>query len=68
MHDKAFKLIDEFVARFDNLQNEADDLKQLQELLDSDVVDFRLLSNSKVTLSHLKQTWKTVKYVSLVYE
>ena len=61
MHDKAFKLIDEFVARFDNLQNEADDLKQLQELLDSDVVDFRLLANSKITLSHLKQTWKTVK-------
>ncbi len=62
-HEKAFALIEEFVKRFEDLQNEAADLKQLQELLDSDIVDFSLLSQTKTTLSHLKKTWKTVEEI-----
>lgn len=60
-HEKAFELIEEFVQRFEDLQNEAADLKQLQELLDSDVVDFGLLADSKTTLAYLKKTWKTIE-------
>lgn len=60
-HEKAFSLIEEFVKRFENLQNEAADLKQLQELLDSDIVDFGILIQSKTTLNYLKKTWKTIE-------
>jgi len=62
-HEQASQLIDEFVTRFEGLQNEAADLKQLQELLDSNVVDFGLLSSARTTLGHLKKAWKTVEEV-----
>ncbi|CAF0814108.1 unnamed protein product [Brachionus calyciflorus] len=59
--DRAFKLLDTFSEKYDSLQNQAEDLKQLQELLESDVVDFGILIQSKATLIILKQTWKTIK-------
>lgn len=60
--ERAFKLLDFFSDKFDNLQNQAEDLKQLQELLDSGIVDFGILIKSKTTLIYLKQTWKTIKF------
>ena len=60
-HDRALSMIEDFFAQFNGLQNQAEDLKQLQELLESDVVDFDILTQSKQTLSHLKLTWKTIR-------
>ena len=61
--EKALKELEVFHNRFDSLQNQAEDLKQLQELLDSSVVDFNKLIQSKTTLFHLKHTWKAVKEI-----
>lgn len=60
-YDRAFKIIDSFNEKYDSLQNQAEDLKQLQELLESDIVDFGILIQSKATLIILKQTWKSIK-------
>ncbi len=60
-YERALKLIEEFNKRFDSLQNQAEDLKQLQELLETSVVDFENLLESKTTLLYLKQTWKTIR-------
>ncbi len=62
-HEQAFKLIDEFVTRYEGLQNEAADLRQLQELLDSSIVDFGMLASSRSTLAYLKKCWKTVEEI-----
>lgn len=60
-YERAFKLLDSFNEKYDSLQNQAEDLKQLQELLESDVVNFGILIQSKATLIISKQTWKTIK-------
>lgn len=58
---KATQKLDDFTARFERLQKEAEDLKQLQELLDSNIIDFSLLVKAKQTISSLKHTWRVIK-------
>ncbi len=60
LFEDAHKTINEFNEQYTNLQKKADDLKQLQELLDSRIIDFDILNNSKMLLSNLKQVWKVV--------
>jgi dynein heavy chain len=60
--NKALQKLDEFTARWERLQKEAEDLKQLQELLDANVVDFSQLINARHTIHCLKQAWKTIKF------
>ena len=60
-HERALNILEEYNKRFDSLQNQAEDLKQLQELLETSVVDFENLVQSKTTLLYLKQTWKAIR-------
>ena len=60
-YDQAYTIMENFLDRYNGLQNQAEDLKQLQELLESNVVDFSLLSKSKNTLYNLKQLWRLVR-------
>jgi hypothetical protein len=59
--DQAYVTMDNFFKRYNNLQNKAEDLKQLQELLESNVVDFNILNKSKTKLYNLKQVWRLVR-------
>jgi dynein heavy chain len=59
----AFVLLTQFSDRFQSLQNKADDLRQLQELLESDIVDFEKLIRSKKVLFFLEQTWKAISEI-----
>jgi dynein heavy chain len=59
--NRAFRLLDDFTNKFDSYQNHAEDLRQLQELLDKHVVDFNVLTKAKITLANLKQTWKSIR-------
>ena len=60
-YDQAYTIMENFFERYNGLQNQAEDLKQLQELLESNVVDFSLLSKSKNILYNLKQLWRLVR-------
>ena len=66
--NKAFSLLDEFQSEFEKLKSEADDLKQLQELLDSNVVDFGQLLKCKTNLLYLNHTWSTIKEIRNVHD
>lgn len=59
--EQATKFLDEYDEKFANLQNQADDLKQLQELCESNIVNFESLNKTKVTLFYLRQVWKVIK-------
>lgn len=59
--EEATKFLDTYDEKIVGLQNQADDLKQLQELLESNVVNFETLSKIRVTLIYLRQTWKIIK-------
>lgn len=58
-------MLDEFTNRLESLQNQAEDLKQLQELLDSNIVDFSQMVKAKTTIFYLRLMWKTIKYVKI---
>jgi dynein heavy chain len=60
-YEKATKFLDYYDEKFSSLQNQADDLKQLQELLESNIVNFDHLSKTKVTLIYSRQLWKVIK-------
>ncbi|XP_040278224.1 dynein beta chain, flagellar outer arm-like [Bufo bufo] len=57
---EAFRIIYNFNARVQILQNEAKDLKELQELLEATVVDFSILNNCEDLLQKLSLVWKHV--------
>jgi hypothetical protein len=61
-YDQAHAIMESFFQRYNGLQNQAEDLKQLQELLESNLVDFTLLTKSKTVLYNLKQLWRLVRY------
>jgi hypothetical protein len=61
--EQALLLIEQFALRYESLQEEAEDLKQLQELLESSIVNFSQMAKSKLTLAYLKQTWKLIRQV-----
>jgi succinylarginine dihydrolase len=58
---QAQQLLNEFSNRQKELDKKALDYKQLQTLLDTDIVDFQKLTQCKDTLKHLTITWKTVR-------
>ena len=58
---RALRFLDDFSKKIDTYQNQAEDLKQLQELLDKHVVDFNILAKAKTTLSYLRQTWSCIR-------
>ena len=63
----AWVIIDNFVKRLDVLENEAQDLIELQELLEANVVNFSLLPQCRVDLNNLKQVWETVRLGGLFF-
>ncbi len=59
--ERAFRLMDDFINKFEAVQNQSEDLKQLQELLETNVVDFNMIAKSRTTLVYLKQTWRVIR-------
>ena len=57
----AWVTIDNFSRRLTVLENEAQDLIELQELLEASVVNFDLLPSCRHELNNLKQVWETVR-------
>ncbi|KAG8587471.1 hypothetical protein GDO81_005673 [Engystomops pustulosus] len=57
---EAFRIIHDFNSRVQILQNEAKDLKELQELLETTVVDFSILNNCEDLLQKLSHVWEHV--------
>jgi hypothetical protein len=58
---QAQQLLNDFTTRQKQLDKQALDYKQLQSLLDANVVDFAKLDQCRETLKHLTITWKTVR-------
>ncbi|XP_069829066.1 uncharacterized protein [Dendropsophus ebraccatus] len=57
---EAFRIIHNFNTKVQTLQNEAKDLKELQELLETTVVDFSILNNCEDLLQKLSLVWQHV--------
>ncbi|XP_075707241.1 uncharacterized protein LOC142741794 [Rhinoderma darwinii] len=57
---EAFRIIHNFNTRVETLQNKAKDLKELQELLETTVVDFSILNNCEDLLQKLSLVWQHV--------
>ncbi|XP_056412427.1 uncharacterized protein LOC130355786 isoform X2 [Hyla sarda] len=57
---EALKIIHNFNTWVQTLQNEAKDLKELQELLETTVVDFSILNNCEDLLQKLSLVWQHV--------
>ncbi|XP_053311944.1 dynein axonemal heavy chain 9-like [Spea bombifrons] len=57
---EAFKVIEHLSIEVQILQNEAKDLKELQELLETTVVDFSILTNCVDLLQNLNIVWQRV--------
>ncbi|CAF1477023.1 unnamed protein product, partial [Rotaria sordida] len=58
---QAQAILNQFLNRQKQLDKQALDYKQLQSLLDTNIVDFSKLDLFRETLKHLTLTWKTVK-------
>ncbi|XP_033641711.1 dynein beta chain, flagellar outer arm-like [Asterias rubens] len=58
--DTAFKEINKFMQLLEKLDNEAQDLIELQELLETAVVNFTVLPECRHELRNLKLVWETV--------
>ena len=56
--DTAFELINAFMARLSKLENEAQDLIELQELLEASIVNFSVLPQCRQDLNNLKTVWE----------
>ncbi|KAL3885754.1 hypothetical protein ACJMK2_025795 [Sinanodonta woodiana] len=59
----AWVVIDNFSSRLTILENEAQDLIELQELLEASVVNFSILPQCRHDLNNLKQIWETVRVI-----
>ncbi|XP_069115919.1 uncharacterized protein [Argopecten irradians] len=59
----AWVIIDNFAKRLTVLENEAQDLIELQELLETSVVNFAILPQCRHELNNLKQVWETVRVI-----
>ena len=60
-------LLNEFNAEQKRLDKQALDYKQLQALLDSNIVDFSKLNLCRETLKHLHLSWKTIRSALLSF-
>ncbi|XP_053409232.1 uncharacterized protein LOC123561373 isoform X4 [Mercenaria mercenaria] len=59
----AWDSIDSFSKRLTILENEAQDLIELQELLEASVVNFNVLPTCRHELNNLKQVWETKRVI-----
>ncbi|GFO25145.1 dynein beta chain, ciliary-like, partial [Plakobranchus ocellatus] len=59
----AHSIVDSFSKRLLVLENEAQDLIELQELLEASVVNFSVLPTCRHELNNLKQVWETVRVI-----
>ncbi|XP_056010102.1 uncharacterized protein LOC125667097 [Ostrea edulis] len=59
----AWVIIDGFSKRLTILENEAQDLIELQGLLEASVVNFEILPQCRHELNNLKQVWETVRVI-----
>nr|XP_022320176.1 dynein beta chain, flagellar outer arm-like isoform X6 [Crassostrea virginica] len=59
----AWVIIDGFSKRLTVLENEAQDLIELQGLLEASVVNFEILPQCRHELNNLKQVWETVRVI-----
>ncbi|XP_053561397.1 uncharacterized protein LOC128652486 [Bombina bombina] len=57
---KAFMVVDNFTSEIQILKNEAKDLTELQELLETTVVDFSILQSCEDLLRNLRIVWQQV--------
>ncbi|XP_033103095.1 dynein heavy chain 9, axonemal-like [Anneissia japonica] len=62
--ENAFQAISQFFHQLDQLDNEAQDLIELQELLETAVVNFSILPECRHELRNLQQVWETVQEVN----
>ncbi|XP_078672103.1 uncharacterized protein LOC144911712 isoform X1 [Branchiostoma floridae x Branchiostoma belcheri] len=62
--ENAWEILGDFRRRLDHLENEAQDLIELQELLETAVVNFSLLPQCRQDLRNLKLVWETWRVVS----
>ncbi|XP_076457719.1 uncharacterized protein LOC143291635 isoform X3 [Babylonia areolata] len=60
---EAYLMIDNFSKQLVVLENEAQDLIELQELLEASVVNFTVLPSCRYELNNLKQVWETVRVI-----
>ncbi|KAM9320087.1 uncharacterized protein PAF06_004553 [Gastrophryne carolinensis] len=58
--EKAFVIIQNFNKQLQIFEREAKDLKELQDLLETTVVDFSILTNCKELLQNLSLVWQNV--------
>ncbi|KAI0240665.1 Dynein heavy chain 9, axonemal [Lamellibrachia satsuma] len=61
----AWHNIDNILRRLEVLETEAHDLKELQELLEANIVNFDLLKQCHSDLTNLKELWETVRIIDL---
>eukprot|EP00057_Strongylocentrotus_purpuratus_P006394 XP_011660868.1 PREDICTED: dynein beta chain, flagellar outer arm [Strongylocentrotus purpuratus] len=59
--DDAFSEIDKFQRKLEELDNEAQDLIELQDLLETAVVNFTILPECRHELHNLHEVWDTVR-------
>ncbi|CAH1797693.1 unnamed protein product [Owenia fusiformis] len=59
----AYSSLDNFMSSLTVLENEAQDLIELQELLETSVVNFSILPQCRHDLNNLKQVWETVRLI-----
>ncbi|KAM4702001.1 uncharacterized protein O3C94_002925 [Discoglossus pictus] len=60
---RAFEAVQSFSLEVRTLQNEAKDLRELQELLESTVVDFSILQSCEELLRNLRLVWQNVHLI-----
>ncbi|UJR11505.1 hypothetical protein I4U23_015686 [Adineta vaga] len=65
---QAQQFLHEFSTRQKDLDKQAPDYKQLQTLLDTNIVDFEKLTNYKEMLKNLTLTWKTVRDIRRYFD
>ncbi|KAL5020323.1 hypothetical protein ScPMuIL_003215 [Solemya velum] len=62
--EEAWGIIDDFIKRLTVLENEAQDLIELQELLEANVVNFSVLPQCHLELNNLKQVYETARVIT----
>ena len=64
----AFDTIDNFGSQISNIEDTAQDLKELQNFVETSVVDFDLIPKAKKRLQLLERTWKCVEAFAEKYK
>ncbi|PAA93228.1 hypothetical protein BOX15_Mlig011306g2 [Macrostomum lignano] len=58
---KVQELLADFSRTLRDVEEEAQDLREVQTLLGSDVIEFEMITECRETLDNLKMTWETVR-------